>query len=321
MKKFLYKALALLLLTALPLYLGGLAYKSSVGYQNISRGEGTDTFASMPESIDVAVFGASHGRVDFQTFPQGVPAFNFALSSQTPQYDLRMLEAYQDRLHPGSTVILAVSYLCPYWNDSPEDFAAKQPRYYRVLPPWEIVDADWGKALLGGFSPLLTTELSAVLSALRETELGPSYDERGRERQLSAEDLPSEQARIQRKHVPIISPSFPGGNPVMLEAYRGILSLCAEKGWQAVLVTPPVTAAYIDGLTGDGRLPAGFYGDFRALVEALSGEYGVPWLDYSRDPRFAERLELFKDIDHLNAAGEQAFSAIFWADLAARTAP
>ncbi len=71
MKKLVFKCALLLSIVGLFLSLGGAAYKRTNTYKNLDVDEGTDVFYDMPESIDIAVFGPSHGREDIRFPPEG----------------------------------------------------------------------------------------------------------------------------------------------------------------------------------------------------------------------------------------------------------
>lgn len=311
MRKFLRNCTALLLAVAALLWLGGTAYRQTTAYRNLERTEETEKYREMPERIAFAVFGPSHGRDAFQKEDYGEGFFNFSMSSQTPQYDWMQLREFQDRLAQGATVVLTVSYLSPFWTDSAESFGSKQERYYRILHPENIVDCDVGHWVLERWSPLLTTECGEILSAfLQPQELREDTNTLYGRQELTQEMLESERVRMQKDHVSLIEPAMPDGNPVMLDAFREILALCQERGWNAVLVTPPYPAVYTD------CFPAETVARFRALTAALSEETGVPWLDYSQDAEFTENFAWFKNIDHLNLAGAHAFAVRVQPDLA-----
>lgn len=89
----------------------------------------------------------------------------------------------------------------------------------------------------------------------------------------------------------------------MLDAYREIFSLCEKNGWNAVLVTPPYPAVYTE------CFPAEVLDRFCTIVETLSEENSVPWLNYAQDSEFTENFTYFKNIDHLNLAGAHSFAA------------
>ena len=304
MRRFLRNCTALLLTVAALLWLGGAAYRQTTAYRNLERTEETEKYRDMPKEITFAVFGASHGRDAFQKEDYGEDFFNFSMSAQTPQYDLMQLREFSKHIAPGATVVLTVSYLSPFWTDSAESFGSKQERYYRILHPENIVDCDVGHWVLERWSPLLTTECGEILSAfLQPQELREDTNTLYGQQELTQDILEDERERVRKDHLTLIEPTMPDGNPVMLDAYREIFSLCKENGWNAVLVTPPYPAVYTE------CFPSEVMDRFCEIMEALSEEYSVPWLNYSQDCEFTESFAYFKNIDHLNLAGSHAFAA------------
>ena len=71
MRKLILKCALLLLILGGLLYAGGEAYKQTNTWKNLEREDGTDIFRDLPETVDIAVFGASHGREDFKFPPEG----------------------------------------------------------------------------------------------------------------------------------------------------------------------------------------------------------------------------------------------------------
>lgn len=311
MKKLIFKSALLLITVGTLLHMGGSAYKHTTNYLNLERTEQTDVFQHMPDQIDIAVFGASHGREDFKTAPEGAVMFNFALSSQRPVYDLRLMRQYQEHIRPGALVVLTVSPMYPFYLEQEEFFNKLQPRYYRILYPWNMIDPDWGYALRLRFSPLLTEDFTKVASAfLRPEELVPTWDERSAGKQLQPEDLPAEKERIHKDHISPDFIAFPNEGSAMADAYREMLALCQERGWNAVLVTPPYTAEYCECFE---EYSADYFSVLERFMDGLTEKYGVPWFDFSRDPTFSSRYDLFKDIDHMNQEGAALFNEKFWA--------
>lgn len=257
----------------------------------------------MPKDITFAVFGASHGRDAFPKEDYGKGFFNFSMSSQAPQYDLMQLREFSGHIAPGATVVLTVSYISPFWTDAEELFAAKQGRYYHILSPQNIVNCDVGHWLLERWSPLLTAECGNVISAFLQPEkLRKDTNTLYGRQELTQEVLTNEQKRIQRNHVQSSIVAMPDGNPVMLDAYREIFYLCEKNGWNAVLVTPPYPAVYTE------CFPSEMLARFCEIMEALSEEASVPWLNYSQDSEFTETFAYFRNIDHLNLAGAHTFA-------------
>ncbi len=224
-----------------------------------------------------------------------------------------MLLEYGSRFHERTLVILTATYLAPFWTDSEKTFSAKQPRYYRVLSPRHIVDADHKKYFLQRFSPLLTEDPAQVAAAfLKDEPAAGSLFDLTKDHQLDAETAEEQRSRIEKKYIPLIAPGFPEGNPVMLESYREILHLCRENGWNAVLVTPPYLEKCNDTFE---RNFDSFYPVFLEKVSQISQEFSVPYLDYSHDPSYAEAYGLYRDIDHLNGEGAAEFDKRLFADL------
>ena len=303
MKKFLLRCTALFLLLAAAIYIGGVLLRGTTYWKNLERSEDTERFHEVPETVTFAVFGPSHTRYAFRDADWGEGFFNFAMSAQTPQYDLMQMREFGDRIAPGATVVLTMTYFSPFWTDSEEAFAEKQERYYRILSPENIVEIDPAHWRLGRFSPLLTTSVSNMLGAFFKPEaLGPTHSDMNGYRVFTGENLDEERVRIAENQKGLWS-SFPDGNPVQEQAIDEMLSLCREKGWNAVLLTTPYLQVYND------CFPDEVYEVVREKTRALADAYGVPWLDYSHDPDFADKFEYYFDIDHLNYDGDAAFAA------------
>ena len=310
MKRYLRNCTALLLAVVSLLWLGGKVYKQTTTYRNLERTEETEKYQDIPKQVNFAVFGPSHGRDAFQAKDYGEGFFNFSMSSQTPQYDLMQLKEFGGCIIPGATVVLTVSYLSPFWTDLPSEFESKQPRYYRILSPQNIVACDKGYWTLERWSPLLTTDFADVLSAVFNPPMLQEDDSiLYGEKMLQQGDIESEQERIRRDHIENLNRGMPNGNPVMLDSIREMLMLCHEKGWNAVLVTPPYPRVYTECFSGE------ILERFHALNTELSEEFGISWLDYSQDAEFIDNLTYFKNIDHLNLSGAHAFSVCVKRDL------
>ncbi len=313
MKKLLFKCALLGLILGGLLYAGGEAYKETNTYRNLEREDGTEIFRDMPETVDIAVFGASHGREDFKFPPEGRTLFNFSMALQTPEYDLRLMREYQDRIRPGALVVLAVSPFFPFYTQPEEQFQEQQPRYYRILSPGNLIDPDLGLYLRGRLSPLLTEDFEDVLSAFFEDEpLEPTIDEESGRSQMTPESAQNRKPNVFSLQIAHVEACFPEANPALEEAYREMLALCQERGWRAVLAVPPYLKEYADCYT---EFSPDYFGVMRGLLEPLAREYGAAYLDYSRNPDFAGRYDYYRDMSHMNLEGAEAFSRRFYADL------
>ncbi len=312
MKRLLFKCALLCLVLAGLLHAGGEAYKRTNAYRNFEREDGTEIFRSMPDTIDIAVFGASHGREDFKFPPEGSTLFNFSMSLQTSVYDLRLMREYQDHIRPGALVVIAVSPIFPFYVPPEEQVEEQQPRYYRVLSPQNIAGVDLGLYLRQRLSPLLTEDPADVLAAFLEDDpLEPTIDEESGYNQITPESARNRKPNVFELQIAYVQ-DFPEPNPALMEAYREMLALCREKGWKAVLAAPPYLKEYTDCFA---EFSPDYFVVQEALMEDLAREYGAVYLDYSRDPDFDRRYDFYRDMSHMNLAGAEAFSRRFYGDL------
>ena len=311
MKKLILKCALLLFIVGTILYLGGVAYKQTNTYRNLERTEETEKYHKIPEQIEIAVFGLSHGRDAFKYPPEGRTFFNFSMSAQTAQYDAALLRQYQGRIGPDALIILTFTYMSPYRTDTEDEFQRKQSRYYRILNPENILDVDHSRYWLGRLSPLLLLDLEDITAAFLESPpLIATVDERVGHDCFSLENVPRAQAVIEQgQWKALIAATYPEVNPAMWDAYREMLELCRNRGWPAVLVTPPYLSVYND------CFPDGFYESFLSRAAELSETYNIPYLDYSHDPTFAERYDFYRDIQHMNLDGAAEFNNRFFSDV------
>jgi len=310
MKKLLFKCLLLLFMVGSLLYAAGGAYRQTNAYWNLAQEEGSAAYMQLPDTIDIAVFGPSHTREAFKYPPEESSFFNFAISAQTPQYDAALMRQFQKRIRPGALVVLTVCYISPYWVDEEEVFQDKQTRYYHILSPQNIVDVDLKTYFQLQMFPILSLEPDKLAAAFfQETPRSSTYDEKTGRNQLPVPD-PGTEPAAQTMHWSMIEPLYPEVNPVMWDAYHEMLDRCRERGWKAVLLTPPYLSDYNAGF------PDGFYETFVSRVSELAEEYSVPFLDYSHDPAYARRYDLFRDgTGHLNLDGALKFNEQFFADV------
>lgn len=306
MRRFAIKALFLATIVIGILYFGSWLYVHSSAFPVFeqSEREWTTAYHTMPDEIDVAVFGSSHAHLAFRSAPYGDTFFNFALSAQTPKYDLMQMLEFQDRIRPGALVVITVSYPSPFWSEHNEGFERLQGRYYRVLSPEHIVDYDPIDDFLHKYFCLMAEDQATIIkSLLAKDALLASQDGN---KQLDVSTIEQQQQAKIDDHLAAIMRCYPETDPVMMESYRQMLKLCKENDWKAVLVTPPYLDEYNDCFPDD------FFSTFYEIVGSLSEEYSVPYLNYSHDEWFKDKYSFYRDLDHMNQKGADAFDAVFY---------
>ena len=311
MKRFLCRCISVLLATAAIIWLGGQAYRHTSAWKNRIRDAEIAKYQTMPKQIDTAVFGISHALCAFLPQDYGENFFSFALSSQTPVYDWMQMRQYADRIQPGATVVLVVSYIALFENQSEDtEKSLQNNKYNRILSPWYIPHCDVGRWVLERFSPLLTDSLGDIVKAFIDPPELSGDIALAWQTSLQAEDLEREQNRIHQNQYQMLADAPLEGQPNMLNAYENMIEMCRSRQWNPVLVTVPYLHAY------EQCLPKKTIPAYREIVAGLSEKYGVPWLDYSTNEVFHENMALFKDIDHLNWAGAAQLAELFCRDAA-----
>ena len=289
MKRLVVKVFALAAVLLGTIYVGSQIYARTSAYTLLKQFQGVSDFSSVPDEIDVAVFGASHAKAGFRSPPEGKVFFNFAMSSQSPQYDYMQMLEFQDRIKPGALIVIIVSYQCPFWPDHDDTFDSKQARYYKLLSPEHIIDYDPFKDLMYDHFCLLAENLATITKSFLDKEALQNDPV-----ELDVSTIAAQQIDVSSRHLTMIMDSFPEPSAGAMEAYDKMLQLCEEKDWNAVIVTVPFLDEYTD------IFPDEIYPVFYGLVDQLCEKYDVPYLDFSDCEQFKGRYDLYADIDHLD---------------------
>jgi hypothetical protein len=92
-----------------------------------------------------------------------------------------------------------------------------------------------------------------------------------------------------------------------------IIELCYANNIRPVLVSTPITSVLNNIFL---KKTPDFFDDFYRFIRELQETYpGLPYFDYSHDPRFENDFSLFYNGDHLNIFGAEKFTAIVISDL------
>lgn len=279
-------------------------YEKSDYYRGI---EGLFRYEDVPENLQVVNFGSSHAMcgIDYANFPQ-LRTFNFSLNSQNLYCDYLLMRSYQKHLSRGCVVILPVSYYSLYAPVDVDSMKDVLPRYYRILdldnlrelPGFNIKDM-----FLYRYFPILSAQRAVTMTFAPTHEL-TYMPPGGLMAKATAEEYGRKRAYFhfqERDEHKVV--------PEQLDSLRNMLALCRQNGWKPVIVTLPVTVYYSKWFS-DQALAA-----FHQTILSLVKEYPeAMYMDYSRDQRFADNIQLFKDSDHLNQPGRLAFTQILLQD-------
>ncbi len=308
MKRFLSRFLLLALLTALLLMCLSFGYLQLLN-TDYQRGlESTLQYKYLPETIDIGCFGSSHVGNGFQTLVyhgEGT-MFNYNLPFQIPSMDAALYDFTKDRFSNHAIVVIDLSCFSLYY-DSTSDMDSMK-RYVTFLPLKDLpgVPAKLFKLFRiidFSFDPIFTTlqGQTAELGAAQPTTTTTSRFSEAKLREMGVS-----RAEVFMSYIPAQRV-----NKRTDQALRGMLEDCLARGYRPVLVTTPYLSVLNDAF------PEEFLTQFHTDCQTYADDYGIPYLDYSHDARFATATDYFVDTDHLSTKGSEVFMQIFFEDLKA----
>lgn len=300
MKRFIINTAVVLLLTVAVLAAMSAWYEAQYVPSDLVR-----KYKAMPRELDVSCTGASHCErgYDFSEYPQ-YASFNFGLGSQSLTYDCRLLTYYQDRLKPGGTVFITLSFpmIASRPETEAEDFMSKNLRYYGILPPNMIKKYEIGYDIRLHLLPILGAKgnLPRVLLGILHGA-DDAWD-----RTTDAAFIATDKVRAFKGHVPNETGVYKVNEEELAAVYE-MIEICHKHDVRPILVTTPFLAEYTDIFR---RNAPDFMPFFFNVVDEIVRKTGVEYLDYSRDERFRYDYTLFIDVDHLNRKGARKFTKI-----------
>lgn len=299
MRKFLFK------LILIAVILTAIVSVINIRYIYIKDTNSTNKFKDIPAEIQICNFGSSHGANDYyyDNWVDKYTCFNFALSSQSLDYDWRIMQCYQDNISDKGIVFITISYFSFYGIDETKTskFLSKNRRYYRFLPKEYIKNFDWNTYIYENKLPALVAYedlLHDIIKGKRDEEIIDNagdidierYAEEAYKRHLINEKLDDNGIRII--------------NQEYLDSLYHMIDLCKKKGAVPILVTTPYLKEYTDMVTKKDPL---FLDEFYGIIERIVADTGVKYFDFSRDERYQLAYDLFLDVDHLNHKGAIQF--------------
>lgn len=288
-------------------------YALNIPYKKIDAGKYMDIIKfdilrNSDEVIQIGNVGSSHGAYGFlydDISDKGYSCFNFANVSQSYDYDLAVLQEFQDHIQEGSVLFIPISYFS--FNSeviNSKEAEAMSVRYYHFLSPENIPDYDLYVDIITHKLPVLSAgedilellpDLNTVLTA---HAAGSGID---------AEEIARRAQERYSRHFENKEEYF---MPERIEELYEIIDFCKARNITPVLITTPYTKYYID------LVPQDFLEEFYATIDRIADDTNVSYYDYSHDSRFYDNLEPFSDSDHLTEDGAIYFTDILWDEVA-----
>ena len=278
-----------------------------------------DSAMNVPEGIQICNFGSSHGQrgFNYEDFKGKYTCSNFGLSSQSLVYDYRILQHYRDKLLPGAVVFIDASYFSFFGKPEVQgnDFASKNKRYYKFLPPEMIMQYDVKTYIYVNYLPCLSAEgLASFIKVLLKIDNGSRvfrdnfncYDE-GWNIVTTPHDSEIDAPYAYDRHIAkrLDEHGRRLRRQESFEAIYGMIDLCLKLGTRPILVTVPYTHDYTDFIKQNDPE---FFGDFYAVIDEIKRNTGIEYYDYGFDERFRNDYSLFINSDHMNREGARIFT-------------
>lgn len=198
MKAFIVKCVLAVCITFCCLFYLDMMYEQKV---DTGMAE-VNVFNFVPHDIQVANVGSSHGQCAFNwealEKERGYATFNFALTSQSFQYDHALIDMHKDDFTDGSILFIPVSYFS--FNEEatdPADQEAISVRYYRILSPKYNPDYSLYKDLVTVRFPILSAG-EKIFELFKPPVIFPSLSENRKNVLYAAEagaDVSSDSAK------------------------------------------------------------------------------------------------------------------------------
>ena len=256
---------------------------------------------SYSDSIEVLVLGSSHSYTGVNPKYFDKNCFNFALLSQSVNYDYFILEKYINQLTNLQYVILPVSY--PTLTTILEERPYNSWRKYNYVHYIDSTKKSISNQL--HISNYLTISYNPGTLIIKQLVLHWIFNTNNIECHkngwlelpaISDLDLKTSAMHAAKRHE---NHSFEFKRNMLY--MQNIINLCNQKNTKLILYTPPATNYYINYLNSYK------WEIIQEKCYNLAEQYSnVYYINYMNDPRYNN--ELFRDADHLNEEGTKLLS-------------
>jgi hypothetical protein len=268
-------------------------------------------FKNVPDHIELANVGSSHGYWGFDFSEHPYRSFNFALVEQYFQYDYAILRQYVTKFDKNAVLLIPISYF--QIMKIRTDFEAQKPRYYSFLTKKFMDSWTINEKLHSLLPPLLTAGYNLKFIINDQPPIADMFFTTIEEQDLIENCIKLHEVFTTDSYYGIES----GEEGFAWNKYWAslILDFCYAHDIQPVLISFPVISILNNIYTEE---TPDFFDIFYRFTRELQESYpSLPFFVFSHDPRFTDDHSLFFDSIHLNATGTKKFSATVILDLQA----
>ncbi|GHU20116.1 hypothetical protein FACS1894163_13150 [Spirochaetia bacterium] len=307
MKKFIGKCLVLIFFIVSSIAVLNYLYIRTTYWKKT-----VTSFRNVPDNIQLANVGSSHGERSFDY--TGIPyrTFNFALSDQRHVYNYAVLAQYIEHFDKNAVLLIPISYF--EITRIKSDFTDQRARYYRFLDKQYMESYSPSEKLLFDFVPVLTAG-GTITFIIKDQPLSDKGIMTMTETELINYSNEKHKSWTMGNMPNIGIEAGEEGFAYNKNWVIKIIELCHEHGIRPVLITTPITSI-LNTIYAENSPE--FFDTFHRFTREIGDAYpSVPYFDYSHDRRFEDDFSLFHNGDHLNILGAEKFTAIVISDLQA----
>lgn len=241
--------------------------------------------------VNTLILGSSHTYYGLKPELLGDSVFNLANISQSPEYDLYLLEHYLPCCPNLKKVILPISYFTYRDAELEESDAWTLCINYKVdmhLPVhsdfsiYNLKLADYN-SYFGRLRGLVKKQESNRCDSLG-FGLGFELDSR----------LPAWKKQLEQR-VSDLTQNNPGRPSEAVAALHGIIDLCKEHDIECIFITTPVYSGFAEAMDTDQ------YNEMMHLTDSIVMSERIRYYDFFTDSSFTDSD--FHDVDHLSDVG------------------
>jgi hypothetical protein len=251
------------------------------------------------DNIEILCLGSSHGYYDINPVYFSKNSFNGSHISQSIDYDLQILEKYQNKLNSLKYILLPISYGTLYsnLNRGMESWRVKNySLYYNIRTPNNI--KDYSEVLSNNCSVNIKRLYSYYIKKKQEitsSELGFGLDYSSSNQQ----DLIKTGITAAKRHTHKDDLLFNEN----IDNLRSIIQLAQKNKSVVILFTPPAYYTYREKLVPDQLEKT-----VNAVTKIAKEYNNVIYKNYMHDKMFIESD--FYDADHLNEIGAEKLTKL-----------
>lgn len=307
MKKFIIKLIIFTLIIATPLLTVNFMYKNTNFYLSMNELYWLKVY---PKDIELLNLGNSHEKNSIRMFDKfdGV-SHNFATSSQPFYYDYQVLKNVKNSVSKDAVVLIPISLFDWYYNYLElfkEDVASYNKRYYSLLPASSIYKYDFEDDVKYNYLPVLTAKEN-LKYIINDVELPKQEAAVYYTNSTAVKNLAEQKYDSWINHVMKQTNEVRNDN---IKWFKKTVDLCYDSGYKPVVIITPIPYTLNEKFSDE------IIEDFYNTNEKVVSEYpDLLLLDYSKDEEFTKNLNYYRDADHMNTYGADAYSKKILDDL------